>query len=158
MTELNKIHYNTNQPIIKVGKYMKTIPQPLVRINQAFVASTALLYLIFRNEALLLITLINCALSLAIHKNPIMLIGTVFLKKPLNEYHQEDRDDQRFNQSLAMSMFLIAYISHLFNWTFSAYLFTSMVLSASTVALMGFCIGCFIRFQYKMYKYRRAQS
>lgn len=137
---------------------MKTIPQPLVRANQAFVASTALAYLIFKNEVFLLIPLLNCLFSLVIHKNFIMLFTKKFLRKPLNEYHQEDKDDQRFNQTLAMLMFLLSYISHLFNWTYSSVIFASMVLIASTVALMGFCVGCFIRFQYRMYKYRRAQA
>lgn len=150
--------YNKNQPIRKVGNCMKTIPQPLVRLNQAFVALSALLYLSLRNPLFLLIPLINCAISLILSKNPVMLLGKKFLKKPLNKYHQEDKDDQRFNQSLAMMMFLLAYISVLFDWTLSSIFFASMVFVASTVALMGFCIGCFIHFQYKMYKYRRAQS
>lgn len=150
--------YNSNQPIRKVGKYMKTIPQPLVKLNQSFVALSALSYLISQNAVFLLIPLFNCALSQIFSKNVIMLIGKKFLRKAYNEYHQEDAADQKFNNLLAMSMFLVAYISHFFNWTVSAYLFTSMVLIASTVALMGFCVGCFIRFQYRMYKYRKANS
>ncbi len=137
---------------------MKTIPQPLVKLNQSFVAVSALIYLISQNGVFLLLPLLNCASSLFLKKNVIMIIGKKFLNKPLSEYHQEDGADQRFNNLLAMSMFLVAFISHQFNWTFSAYLFTSMVLIASTVALMGFCVGCFIRFQYRMYKYRRANT
>lgn len=33
-----------------------------------------------------------------------------------------------------------------------------MVGIAATVAILGFCIGCFIHYQWRMYTYRRKQA
>ncbi|WP_338448266.1 DUF4395 family protein [Niallia oryzisoli] len=37
------------------------------------------------------------------------------------------------------------------------YIFTIMVATAAFIAILGFCIGCFILYQWKQYQYRRAQ-
>ena len=34
--------------------------------------------------------------------------------------------------------------------------FTAMVAIASFVAILGFCIGCFIRFQWQQYRYKKS--
>ena len=44
----------------------------------------------------------------------------------------------------------------LFNWQAVGYVFTTMVAIASSVAIAGFCIGCFLHFQLKQWQYRRS--
>ncbi|MFL6560384.1 MAG: DUF4395 family protein [Bacillus sp. (in: firmicutes)] len=43
-------------------------------------------------------------------------------------------------------------------WTTLGYVFTILVAVAAFVAILGFCVGCFIHYQWKQYKYRRRAS
>jgi hypothetical protein len=137
-------------------KNLTTIPRPLVRLNQMVIAISSILYLISGNNFILLFPIITCASSLFFNFNPIMVVGKRFLRKPLNEYVQEDKAQQRFNQILAFSMLVLSYVFSLLNFSILSLVFASMVFVASTVALLGFCIGCFIHYQYHMWKYRRS--
>jgi len=135
---------------------MNTIPRPLVRLNQTFVATNAILYLLTSHLVFLVLPIIIGFTSILINYNPLFVIGKKFLKKPMFDYIQEDKAQQRFNQILALSMFSLAFISFIINQMLLSYIFATMVFLASTIALMGFCIGCFIHYQYHMWKYRRS--
>ena len=135
---------------------MNTIPRPLVRMNQTFVATHAILYLLTSHLVFLVLPIIIGLTSVLINYNPLFVIGKKFLKKPMFDYIQEDKAQQRFNQILALSMFSLAFISFIINQMLLSYIFAIMVFLASTIALMGFCIGCFIHYQYHMWKYRRS--
>lgn len=135
---------------------MNTIPRPLVRMNQTFVATNAILYLLTSHLVFLVLPIIIGLTSVLINYNPLFVIGKKFLKKPMFDYIQEDKAQQRFNQILALSMFSLAFISSIINQMLLSYIFAIMVFLASTIALMGFCIGCFIHYQYHMWKYRRS--
>jgi uncharacterized membrane protein len=135
---------------------MNTIPRPLVRMNQTFVATNAILYLLTSHLVLLVLPIIIGLTSVLINYNPLFVIGKKFLKKPMFDYIQEDKAQQRFNQILALSMFSLAFMSSIINQMLLSYIFAIMVFLASTIALMGFCIGCFIHYQYHMWKYRRS--
>lgn len=135
---------------------MNTIPRPLVRMNQTFVATNAILYLLTSHLVFLVLPIIIGLTSVLINYNPLFVIGKKFLKKPMFDYIQEDKAQQRFNQILALSMFSLAVMSSIINQMLLSYIFAIMVFLASTIALMGFCIGCFIHYQYHMWKYRRS--
>ena len=143
----------------KVGfimtKPLKTIPQPLVRTNQWVIFLSVIISLLSNLYWFLLIPLIPGILGLIFHWNPIMKIAGLFLKKPRKDYIQEDSDQLQFNQLIAVICLGIGFISFLFNWTIIGYIFTIMVGLASIVAILGFCVGCFIRFQWKKYQYKR---
>lgn len=82
----------------------------------------------------------------------------VFLKKDVKAYIPEDAGQQRFNSTIA-SLCLSGGVSG-----FAAglpvvdYIFTVMVALASFAAILGFCIGCFIHFQWNQYVYRKKQK
>lgn len=135
---------------------MNTIPRPLVRLNQSFIALSAILYLISSNRLLLILPIIFGLSSIFLNYNPLFVLGKRFLKKPMNEYIQEDKAQQRFNQILALSMYILAFVSVSLSQVLISYIFATLVFLASTIALMGFCIGCFIHYQYHMWKYRRS--
>lgn len=135
---------------------MNTIPRPLVRFNQLFISISALAYIVTMNRAFLVLPIIFGIFSVLFNFNPLFIIGKKFLRKSLNEYIQEDRAQQRFNQILALSMFILAFVSSFMNLITISYIFSIMVFLASFIALLGFCIGCFIHYQYHMWKYRRS--
>ncbi|WP_400246230.1 DUF4395 domain-containing protein [Niallia sp. JL1B1071] len=134
----------------------KTIPQPLVRINQWVIFLSVLLSLFFQQYWIMLIPLLAGLGGLLFQWNPIMKLASLFLKKPRKEYRQEDWDQQQFNQIIAVVCLAVGSISFFLNWTIVGYIFTIMVGLASIVAILGFCIGCFIRFQWKKYQYNRS--
>ena len=135
---------------------MNTIPRPLVRLNQSFIALSAILYLLSSNRLFLVLPILLGLSSIVLNYNPLFVLGKKFLKKPMNEYIQEDKAQQRFNQILALSMYILAFVSVSLSQVLISYIFATLVFLASTIALMGFCIGCFIHYQYHMWKYRRS--
>ncbi len=86
-----------------------------------------------------------------------MKTGKLFLKKSLHHYIPEDVDQQNFNQKIAVSLLAISLISHLLSIEWLAITAAVLVALASFIAILGFCVGCFVRFQWKQYQYRRSQ-
>jgi len=131
------------------------IPRPLVRANQATIVVSVLLFLITNINLWLLIPLLSGLSSLLFGFHPIMAVAKKFLRKPLGSYPPEDKAQQRFNQILAVSMLSGAYLFDLLSLTAISSIFAVMVLMASSAALAGYCIGCFIHYQFHMWRYRR---
>ncbi|OLN21542.1 hypothetical protein BTO30_14210 [Domibacillus antri] len=133
------------------------IPKPLVQTNQLFMVVSVLIGIFFHHAWLLLPFFIG-VYTLITKKNPIILFSKRFLSKPANQYIQEDKDQQIFNQWIATICLGLALLSFYAGWTAAGYAFSIMVVLAAGIALMGFCIGCFIRYQYMMWRHRRANG
>jgi len=67
----------------------------------------------------------------------------------------ESRELLRFNNLLAILFLLGALISFAFRAEIVGYLFVAMLTVAVVLALSGFCLGCFIYFQWKQFRARR---
>jgi hypothetical protein len=135
---------------------MKTmIPRPLVRANQGSIVISVVLYVLSGVWLWLLIPLISGVLSLAMGKHPIMMLAKHFLRKPLSAYVQEDKAEQRFNQILAVILLSGSVISALIGWEVASLILACLVFLAALVAMLGFCIGCFIQYQWRQYRYRK---
>lgn len=134
---------------------MKTIPKPLVMANQWTIVLTVFIALLTQSAWILLIPLIANFSSLLTGFHPILVLVKRFLAKPTNQYIQEDYAQLRFNQWLAVGFLFVACVSFLLNWTVLFNIATLMVGIAAFIAILGFCIGCFVRFQYQQWSYRR---
>ena len=134
------------------------IPRPLVRVNQWTIVLSVVLTWITGQYWLLLIPLVAGLGGILFDFNPIMRLAKIFLRRPMNAYLPEDRDDQKFNQTIASICLAGGYIGFLAGWTVLAYAFTIMVAVAAFIAILGFCIGCFIRFQWKQWQFRRRRQ
>ncbi|SEG57043.1 DUF4395 domain-containing protein [Paenibacillus sp. UNC499MF] len=62
---------------------------------------------------------------------------------------------QRFNNVLAVLFLLLSVLSFSVGWTAAGYVFAGMLLAAAGTALLGYCIGCTLYFQYKQFLVRR---
>ncbi|WP_067729451.1 DUF4395 domain-containing protein [Oceanobacillus damuensis] len=131
-----------------------SIPKPLVQINQSFIVITVLLAFII-HPVILLLPFVNGLYTLITKSNPIIMSSRRFLKKPSNEYRQEDKDQQLFNQWIATICIGLSLIFFSLNYTIPAIIFSLMVLAASGIALMGYCIGCTIRYRYMMWRHKK---
>lgn len=138
-----------------MSQEIRSVPRPLVRLNQWFIVVFVLLTWVTGQEWLLLLPLIAGLLGLLLKFNPVMRFGKLFLKNSPSEYIPEDHAQQQFNQVIAVVCLAIALVSYAMGWIVTAYIFTSLVALAAFVAILGFWIGCFIRFQWTQYRHRR---
>jgi hypothetical protein len=134
---------------------VRSIPRPLVKTNQWVIVISALLTLTFGEGLFLIVPLLAGISGIVFKYNPVMNIAKRFLKKNHEEYIPEDWEQQQFNQKIAVICLTAGFISFLAGWNTVGYVFTIIVATAAFVAILGFCIGCFIHYQWKMYKYRR---
>ncbi|MGE7842534.1 DUF4395 domain-containing protein [Lysinibacillus sp. NPDC093712] len=131
------------------------IPRPLVRLNQWTILLSVILTWLTGFEWILAIPLVANLLGVLCNFNPIIRFGKLFLKKASTAYIPEDAQQQKFNSSIASICLAGGLVAFLFNWQVVGYVFTTMVAIASSVAIAGFCIGCFLHFQLKQWQYRR---
>ncbi len=68
----------------------------------------------------------------------------------------ESRELLRFNNLLAILFLTTALIAWLLQATTVAYVALAMLTVAVVAALCGFCVGCFVYFQWKQLKARRS--
>jgi hypothetical protein len=141
-----------------VTNEIRSIPRPLVRTNQWFIVLSVLAAWTTGYEWLLLLPLVAGLLGLIFKFNPVIKGAAYFLRKKPKEYIPEEWEQQQFNQFIAVICLIISLISFAMNWTILAYVFSAMVGLAAFVAILGFCIGCFIRFQWQQLLFRRAQN
>ncbi|APH04772.1 DUF4395 domain-containing protein [Bacillus weihaiensis] len=137
---------------------VKYIPRPLVRSYQWSIVASVIIVWFTGAYALLLVPLLAGISGLLFKRNFIMEIAKVFLRKELSEYIPEDVDQQRFNSVISIICLVGGLLGYIFGIPFMAYFFTAMVAIAAFVAILGFCIGCFIRFQWKQYQYKRVNN
>jgi ABC-type antimicrobial peptide transport system permease subunit len=131
-----------------------SIPRPLVRTNQWFIVLSVILTWVSGVVWILAFPLCAGILGLAFGCNPVMRFAKLFLTKKPSEYIPEDRSQQQFNQIIAVACLALGLVGYLFGWTVMAYIFTTMVALAAFIAILGFCVGCFIRYQWLQLRYR----
>lgn len=132
-----------------------SIPRPLVRTNQWFIVLSVLVAWIATKHWVLLLPFIAGMMGLFFNFNPVMRLAKIFLRNPPSSYIPEDRDQQQFNQWIAVGCLFISILGFCFHWSIVAYVFSGLVLISAFIAICGFCIGCFIRFQLLRYRQRR---
>jgi uncharacterized membrane protein len=130
-----------------------TIPKPLVQINQMFIVISVLAGLLLAKPFILLPFVIGM-ITLSTKQNPVIQFSKRFLKKPLNEYIQEDKQQQLFNQWIATICLGISFVAFTFSYSIVGYFFSVMVIAAAGLALSGYCIGCTIRYRFLMWKHQ----
>jgi hypothetical protein len=143
---------------IKVSHNIQTVPRPIVRTNQWFIFSSVIVTWITGQVWILLLPLLAGLAGLLFNMNPIMIVARLFLKKHPSSYTQEDSDQQKFNQLIASILIITGVIAGYTNVEILFYIATGMVAAASFIAILGFCIGCFIRYQWNQYQYRRKKK
>ncbi|MFX3616947.1 MAG: DUF4395 domain-containing protein [Sporolactobacillus sp.] len=134
------------------------IPRPLVRSNQWIIVLSVAAALITHLYWFLLIPLIAGLSGIAFHYNPVMKVARHFLRKPLSAYIPEDPAQQKFNQTIAVSLLSVSFVSFLAGWQIVAWITAILVGSAAFIAILGFCIGCFIHYQWSQYRYHRQEA
>ena len=136
----------------------KSIPQPLVRTNQWFIVISVISAWVTGNEWVLAIPLGAGLSGLVFGFNPVMRTAKLFLRKSPHVYIPEDWEQQQFNQLIAVVCLAGGLVSYSNGFAGLGHFFTIMVALAAFIAILGFCIGCFIRFQWIKLRAKRTAA
>lgn len=131
------------------------VPRPLVRTNQAVIVGSILLSVFTGFYWFLLLPILAGLSGIVLGKNFVILFAKRFLRKAPSEYLLEDKQDLRFNQIIATSLLTLALLADLSGYHLLAIAFAALVFLAASIALAGFCVGCWLRFQLHQWQYRR---
>lgn len=137
---------------------VRSIPRPLVKTNQWVIVLSVIITWVSGQEWFLLVPFIAGLMGLLFGFNPIMQIAKLFLRKEPKAYIPEDWEQQEFNQKIAVTCLGLGFVGFLLGWNAVGYVFTILVAAAAFIAILGFCIGCFILFQWKQYQFRKAHQ
>jgi membrane associated rhomboid family serine protease len=134
------------------------IPLPFVRTNQWFLVITVALALLLNQPWILAVSWALGVYSLISGKNPLFFLVRPLLSKSPSAYPMEDPAQQRFNQWISVLCLSLSLLGFLAGWPVVGLLFALMVGVAALTAILGFCIGCFIRYRYLRWRQQRLKS
>jgi len=131
-----------------------TVPQPLVRISNWITIIILAAAWIAGLPLLTIIPTVYFGLGAFLGKNPIIVLGKRWL--PKGDYVLEDKEQLQFNSLLAFIMLVLGLVFYYSGLPIVYYILTGMCAAANLGAAFGYCIGCYVRFQWKQYQYRRS--
>lgn len=139
------------------GGYSQGIPMPIVNLNRWMLLGGIVLALVSGQP--LITTLLFFILLAALLYGPkgslVMYVGKrLFSAQKLAGAEKEDKKLMRFNNAIAVGLLGLAQLAFLFGASLLGWTFALMVAIAAGIALAGFCVGCFLYFQFRMYRYR----
>lgn len=136
---------------------MKEIPVPYVRSNQAGIVLSLIAFFITQSAWIIAALFVIQAVGLIFgaKANLFIVVARPFLGSLVRRSGTEAVELQRFNNLLAV-LFLVASLgSLLLGFGVAGNIFAAMMGGAALAALLGYCIGCTIYFQYKQFRARR---
>ena len=132
------------------------IPLPVVKLNRWVLLTGVILALLLQQPVIttFLFAIILPAVLFGQKGSLIFQLGTRLFAAQCARAELEDRRVQRFNNSIALILLGIAQIFFLTGLNLGGWIFSVIVAIAAGVALLGFCFGCFLYFQFKLNRYR----
>lgn len=140
---------------------MKAIPLPLIKANQAGIVLFVILFYVMQEPSWIYVLFLLQLISFVFGVRANLLMraaGFLFSKSWLQKAETQAAEPARFNQTLAVILLGLASVSCLLRWSVPAFIFSGMVALAALVAVLGYCIGCTIYFQYKRWKLMRSRT
>lgn len=132
------------------------IPLPIVKLNRvvllAGIASAIMFQLPIVTTALFVIIL--SAVVFGKNGSLIFFIGSRLFAKQNMTAESEDPRLMRFNNSIAAILLGGAQIAFLSGKPLVGWILSGMVAVAATIALAGFCFGCFLFYQFKLQRFK----
>lgn len=129
---------------------------PIVRLNRWVIAVGVSIGLVTQQP--LVTTALFLVLLFAVWFGPrgslVFRAGSILFAKQNVTAEREDRRLMKFNNSIALILFGLAQVFFLIGLPVVGWAFSIMVAVAASIALAGFCIGCFLFYQFKIQKTR----
>ncbi|MEI7933947.1 MAG: DUF4395 domain-containing protein [Chlorobiaceae bacterium] len=132
------------------------IPLPIVKLNRVAllvgIASAIVFQLPVVTTALFVIIL--SAVVFGKNGSLIFFVGSRLFAKQNMTAESEDPRLMRFNNSIAAILLGGAQIAFLSGAPLVGWILSGMVAVAATIALAGFCFGCFLFYQFNLQRFR----
>ncbi|NTV99043.1 MAG: DUF4395 domain-containing protein [Chlorobiaceae bacterium] len=132
------------------------IPVPIVKLNQSVIVAGVIIGILLQ-QPLITTFLFLVMLSAVIFGKKgslVFFIGSLILAKQNENAATEHPKLQRFNNSIAAFLLGGAQIAFLAGAPLVGWILSGMVAVAAAVALGGFCLGCFLYYQFNIQRYR----
>ncbi|TDF99673.1 DUF4395 domain-containing protein [Paenibacillus piri] len=131
---------------------MQEIPVPYVRANQTGIVLFVLLAIILQQPVLIaaLWAIQLIGLWRGVRANLFVQAAMPWLASRTAGAPTEAVELQRFNNSLAVILLTVAVLCFwVFRSPLAGYIAAGMVAAAALAAICGFCVGCFLYYQFK---------
>jgi membrane associated rhomboid family serine protease len=132
------------------------IPMPIVTLNRAVLLAGIIAAIVFQQPLIttLLFVIILSAVVFGKKGSLIFIIGSrLFAAQNLNAA-TEDPKLMRFNNSIAAILLGGAQIAFLLGAPIAGWILSGAVAVAATIALSGFCFGCFLYYQFNLQRFK----
>jgi hypothetical protein len=132
------------------------IPLPIVTLNRATLVIGIIGGLLLRQPLFTtaLFLLLLPAVLFGQRASLIFFVGRRLLARWNATAEREDRRMQRFNNTIAVTLLGAAQLAFILGATVVGWVLALLVAAAASLALAGFCVGCFLYTQLKLNRYR----
>lgn len=132
------------------------IPLPIVKLNRWVLVVGIAAGLVLR-QPLITTALFLVLLPAALFGQKASLIfrlGQALFARQIPTAEREDHRLQRFNNTIATTLLGLAQVAFALGMPVLAWACALAVALAAGVAIAGFCVGCFLYYQFKLNRYR----
>jgi uncharacterized membrane protein len=132
------------------------IPLPIVTLNRVVLLAGIAAAIVFQQPVITtaLFFIILSAIVFGKKGSLIFIIGSrIFEKQNLNAA-TEDPKLMRFNNTIAAILLGSAQIAFLLGAPLAGWILSGTVAVAATIALSGFCFGCFLYYQFNLQRFK----
>lgn len=136
---------------------MKEIPIPFIRTNQIGIVVLVVLAILLQQPALIAVLWAVEVITLwrGIKVNIFVQLASPFLKNRIQGAETEAAELSRFNNSIAVTLLTLSLLAFWLDPSgWSGYIAAGLVAIAAFVAICGFCVGCFLYYQFKRLRRR----
>jgi len=132
------------------------VPLPIVRLNRWLIVLSGAAAILLQTPlpATLVLLLLLPGTLFGQRWSPIFHLGRLIFGASLASAEREDRRLMRFNNSIAVTLLVGAHLAYSLGLPVLAWVLIGMVVTAAAVALAGFCVGCFLYYQFRLNRYR----
>ncbi len=132
------------------------IPLPIVRLNRVVLVSGVAIAFLLQSPIIVaaLFVMIAPAAIWGRRASLIYKIGSRLFARQNATAEKEDVRLQRFNNSIAALMLGGATLAFVLGAPTIGWILSFGVAAAALIALLGFCIGCFLYFQFRLQRTR----
>lgn len=132
------------------------IPMPIVRLNRWTLLVGIVAGAILQQPLIttLLFLILAGSLVFGPRGSLIFQAGKRLFARQNATAEREDRRLMRFNNSIAAILLGLAQVAFALGAPLLGWVLALLVATAAGVALAGFCVGCFLYYQFKLHRFR----
>lgn len=141
---------------MSISKTPETIPMQIVSFNRIILLGGILLAIMFRQPLVttLLFLLVVPSVLFGRKASLIFRAGSKLFPGRNPDEAGESPELMRFNNAIAAILLGAAQLCFLAGAPLAGWILCGMVATAAAVALCGFCLGCFLYFQFNLQRHR----